>query len=57
MDPIARIPLPKYNGNIQERSSFFDIFKAMVYNEESYLSVQKFFYLRSCLERPVLDLV
>lgn len=35
---LAPISLPKFNGNIQEWWSFFDIFKAMVHNEESYSS-------------------
>jgi len=54
---LAPIPLPKFNGNIQDWSSFFDIFKAMVHKEESYSLAQKFFYLRSCLEGAALDLV
>lgn len=54
---LTPIPLPKFSGNIQEWSSFFDIFKAMVHTEEGYSPAQKFFYLRSCLEGAALDLV
>jgi len=54
---LAPIPLPKFNGNIQEWPSFFDIFKALVHNDEDYSPAQKFFHLRSCLEGAALDLV
>ncbi|XP_015373223.1 PREDICTED: uncharacterized protein LOC107168352 [Diuraphis noxia] len=47
---LAPIPFSKFNGNIQDWSSFFDIFKAMVHKEESYSPAQKLFYLMSCLE-------
>lgn len=54
---LAPNPLPKFSGNIQEWSSFFDIFQAMVHNDDGYSSAQKLYYLRSCLEGPALDLV
>jgi len=47
----------KFNDNLQDWSSFFDIFQALIHNDEGYTPVQKFYYLRSCLERPALDLV
>lgn len=54
---LAPIPLPKFSGNIQEWSSFFDIFQAMVHNDDGYSPAQKMYYLRSCLEGPALNLV
>jgi len=38
---LAPIPLPKFNGNIQDWPSFYDIFRAMVHNDESLSSAQK----------------
>lgn len=54
---LTPIPLPSFNGNIQDWFSFFDIFKAMVHNEDGYTPAQKFFHLRSCLRGTALDLV
>ncbi|XP_050435205.1 uncharacterized protein LOC126842321 [Adelges cooleyi] len=54
---LAPIPLPKFDGDIQKWSSFYDVFKAMVHNDDAYSVAQKFFYLRSCLEGSALDLV
>lgn len=54
---LAAIPLPKFSGDIQDWASFYDIFKAMVHNEDGYSAAQKFYYLRSCLEGAALDLV
>lgn len=54
---LAPIPLPRFNGNIQDWSSFFDIFQAMVHRDEGYSAAQKFYNLRSCLDGPALDLV
>lgn len=46
---LALIPLPKFNGNIQDWPSFYDVFKALVHHDESLSAAQKFYYLRSCL--------
>ena len=54
---LPLIPLPSFNGNIQDWFSFFDTFKAMVHNEDGYTPAQKFFQLRSCLQGTALDLV
>jgi len=54
---LPPVPLPSFNGNIQDWFSFFDIFKAMVHNDDSYTPAQKFYYLRSCLQGTALDLV
>lgn len=55
--PLAPIPLPKFNGNIQDWPSFYDVFKALVHHDESLSAAQKFYYLRSCLSDQALDLV
>lgn len=54
---LAPISLPTFNGNIQHWQSFFDIFKAMVHNDEGYSPAQKFYYLRSCLSGSAADLI
>ncbi|CAI6343037.1 unnamed protein product [Macrosiphum euphorbiae] len=54
---LAPISLPSFDGNIQEWSSFFDIFRAMVHEEDSFTTAQKLYHLRSCLLGPALDLV
>jgi len=54
---LAPIPLPSFDGNIQEWSSFFDIFRAIVHEGNDYSDAQKFYYLRSCLQGQALDLV
>ncbi|KAE9522579.1 hypothetical protein AGLY_017001 [Aphis glycines] len=47
---LAPIPLPRFNGNIQEWASYFDIFKFLVHHD-------KFNFLHSILDGPALDLV
>lgn len=54
---LAPIPLPKFNGDIQGWSSFYDVFRAMVHDDDSFSPAQKFYYLRSCLSEQALDLV
>jgi len=54
---LAPIPLPRFNGNIQDWASYFDIFKALVHHDEGYSAAQKFYFLRSSLDGPALDLV
>ncbi|XP_016657693.1 uncharacterized protein LOC107882968 [Acyrthosiphon pisum] len=54
---LPPIPLPSFDGNIQEWSSFFDIFHAIVHEGNEYSDAQKFYYLRSCLQGQALDLV
>jgi len=43
---LPPIEIPKFHGNIQEWESFFDLYKAMVHNNEHYSLAQKFSYLR-----------
>jgi len=54
---LPPITLPTFDGNIQEWASFFDCFKAMVHNEDTYPAAQKFSYLRSTLTGAALDVV
>lgn len=54
---LAPIPLPKFNGNIQGWSSFYDVYRAMVHDDDGFTPAQKFYYLRSCLSDQALDLV
>lgn len=54
---LPPVPLPTFNGDIQDWFSFFDVFRAMVHNDDNYSVAQKFFYLRSCLKGPAMDLV
>ncbi|XP_022171698.1 uncharacterized protein LOC111034681, partial [Myzus persicae] len=54
---LAPIDLPKFNGNIQEWEAFFDSFKVMVHDQDSYSPAHKFHYLRSTLSGQALDLI
>ncbi|CAI6352353.1 unnamed protein product [Macrosiphum euphorbiae] len=54
---LAPIPLPRFSGNIQDWASYFDIFKALVYQDEGYSAAQKLYLLSSSLDGAALDLV
>lgn len=54
---LVPIPLPKFDGNIENWESFYDVFQAMVHKEEVLSVTQKMYYLRSCLTGPALDMV
>lgn len=54
---LAPIALPTFNGDIQGWESFFDVFKVMVHDDDSFSPSQKFMYLRSALTGPALELV
>lgn len=54
---LAPIELPKFDGDIQGWESFFDCYKAMVHNDDSYPAAQKFSYLRSTLGGQALDII
>ncbi|XP_060836320.1 uncharacterized protein LOC132918983 [Rhopalosiphum padi] len=54
---LAPISLPSFEGDILEWESFFDCYKAMVHNDDSYPSAQKFSYLRSTLKGQALDII
>lgn len=54
---LAPIPLPKFNGDIQGWSSFYDVYRALVHDDDGFTPAQKFYYLRSCLSDQALDLV
>ncbi|XP_008182965.1 uncharacterized protein LOC103309405 [Acyrthosiphon pisum] len=54
---LAPIPLPKFNGDIQGWSSFYDVYRAAVHDDDCFTPAQKLYYLRSCLREQALDLV
>lgn len=54
---LAPIPLPTFNGDIENWEAFYDVFRALVHNDEGLTSAQKLYYLRSCLSGPALDIV
>lgn len=54
---LAPIPLPTFNGDIENWEPFYDVFSALVHNDEGLTSAQKLYYLRSCLSGPALDIV
>lgn len=56
----ARLPvinLPAFNGDIQDWESFFDCFRAMIHDDCGFTPAQKFYYLRSSISGPALDLI
>lgn len=54
---LAPISLPKFDDDIQEWESYFDCFKAMIHNEDSYPPSQKFSCLRSALTGAALNII
>lgn len=54
---LAPISLPSFEGDILEWESFFDCYKAMEHNDDSYPLAQKFSYLRSTLKGQALDII
>lgn len=54
---LPPIEIPKFDGNIQEWNSFFDLYKAMVHDNEHYSLAQKFSYLQLALGGPASDLI
>jgi len=54
---LAPIPLPDFKGNIENWESFYDVFQALVHNDDSLSPSQKLYYLRSCLSGPALDII
>jgi len=46
---LAAIDIPKYSRVYSEWRSLFDIFMALVHNNDALGDVQKYFYLRSSL--------
>ncbi|XP_027839404.2 uncharacterized protein LOC114121329 [Aphis gossypii] len=54
---LAPIPLPTFNGDIENWEAFYDVFCALVHNDEGLAPAQKLYYLRSCLTGPAVDIV
>ncbi|XP_022182693.1 uncharacterized protein LOC111042409 [Myzus persicae] len=54
LPPIAT---PKFSGDWQQWTSFIDSFNAMFHNNQSLAPVQRFHYLKSCLEGQASDVV
>lgn len=54
---MPTIKLPEFNGDIQDWESHFDCFRAMVHDDSGYSPTQKFYYLRSSISGPALDLI
>lgn len=46
---LAALEIPKFSGNYTEWSSYYDIYMAIVHNNNSLSDIQRFFYLRSSL--------
>ncbi|XP_016665027.1 uncharacterized protein LOC107885848 [Acyrthosiphon pisum] len=51
------ITLPTFDGDIQDWESFFDCFRAMIHDDGRFTPAQKFYYLRSSISGPALDLI
>lgn len=54
---LPPIEIPKFNGNWQRWTAFIDTFNAMFHNNISLVPVQRFHYLRSCLEGQAADVI
>ncbi|XP_066585540.1 uncharacterized protein [Prorops nasuta] len=51
--PSLRLPkldLPKFSGDYSEWSTFYDSFKSMIHDNSTLPGVQKFHYLKACLQ-------
>jgi len=51
---LTSIPLPNFNGNIQEWASSYDIFRAMVYDDNTLIGCSKILLLKRSI--PVCDI-
>ncbi|XP_025406355.1 uncharacterized protein LOC112680475, partial [Sipha flava] len=59
-DTTMRLPpvdIPKFDGDWQKWTSFIDSFNAMFHHNESLAPVQKFHYLKSCLQGQPSDVI
>lgn len=54
---LAPIPLPDFKRNIENWELFYDVFQALVHNDDSLSPSQKLYYLQSCLSGPALDII
>nr|CAI5826088.1 unnamed protein product [Callosobruchus analis] len=59
-DSLVRLPpikLPVFDGHYQNWLEFKDTFSALVHNNESLSGIQKFYYLRSSLDKSVEQVI
>ncbi|XP_017893334.1 uncharacterized protein LOC108632952, partial [Ceratina calcarata] len=47
---LPRIDLPTFNGKYEAWTCFHDTFKSMVHDKTQIATIEKFYYLRSCLK-------
>lgn len=48
---LQAITLPKFNGSYEGWLQFFETFQALVHNNSELSTIQKFYYLQSCLSQ------
>ena len=54
---LQKLDLPKFDGNIFEFMPFWDYFQNSVMIEDSLSDVERFTYLKSCLQGPAYDAI
>lgn len=54
---LPRIEIPKFSGNYQAWTTFYDLFSSMVHNAAHRNNVQKMHYLRSCISGEAEHLI
>lgn len=54
---LPNIQLPKFNGKYEKWNSFFEIFKAIIHDNQSLTDTQKFYYLQGTLQGEALEVV
>ncbi|XP_066589337.1 uncharacterized protein [Prorops nasuta] len=47
---LPKLDLPKFSGDYSEWSTFYDSFKSMIHDNSTLPGVQKFHYLKACLQ-------
>lgn len=54
---LQAISLPKFSGSIDKWLQFFEIFQALVHNNAELATIQKFYYLQSCLSGEAMQIL
>lgn len=54
---LPKVDIPKFNGNLKQFRSFFDMYNSLVHENQTISKIEKFNYLCSFLEGPPLSLV
>lgn len=54
---LPNLELPKFNGNFEKWSQFFETFQTLVHNNQHLDTIQKFYYLLDSLEGPARELL